>query len=260
MLNKIVLLCPDKINTNYKIVREMDVSDNEHTLFITDSKQDLTCLNDHNCAVLFVSRDNGFVTGAKYITESLEDCDDEYFNTVFSRQKKIPLKIFETARTVVREMTVKDLEELYIIYEDTLVKKYIEPLHEYEEEKIYTEKYIENMYGLYGYGLWIVVDKKTDNIIGRIGISIKNIDGEDKKELGYVIRKEYRRRGYAYEVCADVLDYALKKPDIDEMYTVISMENEASLRLAGKLGFEYYDKKMQKNTYYGIFKKNLKST
>ena len=94
------------------------------------------------------------------------------------------------------------------------------------------------MYGMYGYGLWIVEDKQNGRIIGRAGISIRNIDGEDCNELGYVIRREYRNKGYADEVCRAIIEYAADELEILELYIVSELDNLYSEHLALKLGFE----------------------
>ncbi len=255
MLNKILLLCNCKINTSYTVTDIIEECSPDNTLVITDREENISRFATPGFALLFVCNEDKFISGAKYITESLAGCDDEYFNMIFARQKKLPLTILNTERTTVREMTVSDLEELYVIYDDELVRKYIEPLYEYEEEKLFTEKYIENMYGLYGYGLWIVEDIRTGGIIGRIGISIRNIDGKDCNELGYIIRREYRRQGYAGEVCRSILNYAAETLGMQEIYIVTEQDNLYSERLALSLGFDKFSEIRDENIIYKIFLK-----
>lgn len=258
MLNTILLLCNCEINTSYNVTDIMEECSPDNTLVITDCEEDISRFGISDFALLFVCNEDKFISGAKYITDSLEECDDDYFNLVFARQKKIPLTILCTQRTIVREMTVSDLEELYVIYDDELVRKYLEPLYEYEEEKLFTEKYIENMYGLYGYGLWIVEDIRTGNIIGRIGISIRNINGKDCNELGYVIRREYRNQGYAGEVCRAILNYAAEILGMQEMYVITESDNLYSERLAISLGFDMLSEMSDEKTSLKIFLKKFK--
>lgn len=257
MLNKILLLCDSEINTSYTVTNVMEECSSHNTLVITDCEENIQRFISGDYAILFVCAEDKFISGVKYITDSLAACDDKYFNMVFSRQKKLPLTVLETERTIVREITVSDLEELYVIYDDELIVKYLEPLYEYEEEKLFTEKYIENMYGLYGYGLWIVEDKRNGTIIGRAGISIRNIDGEDCNELGYVIRREYRNQGYAGEVCRAILDYAGDELLMKELYIVTESDNRYSEQLACSLGFEKFALVMDADTPLIIFFKKI---
>lgn len=257
MLNTILLLCDLPINTEYMVTGIIEDCNPDNTLVITDCEENIMKFALENYAILFVSREDKFVSGVQYITDSLDCCDDSYFNLVFSRHNRLPLTVLHTERTIVREITVSDLEELYVIYEDELIKKYLEPLYEYEEEKLFVEKYIENMYGLYGYGLWIVEDKQTGTIIGRAGISIRNIDGKDCNELGYVIRREFRNQGYAREICRAILKYATESLEIPDMYIVTEKDNRLSERLALSLGFEKITETADEKKSYLIYYKKI---
>ena len=74
--------------------------------------------------------------------------------------------------------------------------EYLDPLYEYEKEKEYQRSYINYMYRLYGYGMWVVIEKATGKLIGRVGIENREAcDGEP--ELGYMIVVSYQRKGYA---------------------------------------------------------------
>ena len=99
-------------------------------------------------------------------------------------------------------------------------------------------------------------DLKDGTLIGRIGISIRNIDGEDIRELGYLIRKEFRKKGYATEVCQATMKCAAEFPEIDKLYIVTHKDNEASEGLAIKLGFELVGESMGEKDKYKIFVKS----
>lgn len=238
MLKHIKLILGDEADTdeiNYTLSEENITKDD--SLIITDNEAVLSELKKNGFAVLFYSRDNKFMEGAEYVTDSVEDCDRKYMELVFAREKGLPLTILETKRTIVREMTVEDLPLLYELYDDEEIKKYIEPLYPYEEEKEFTESYIRNMYGFYGFGLWLVFNKENNELIGRAGISIRNIDGEDKHEMGYIIGKKYRRQGYAYEVCSAIKNYAFSEIKMEDLFIVTEKRNLPSCDLADKLGF-----------------------
>ena len=258
MLKTIVLLCDEKINTKYELIKDnfQDFEIRDNTLYITDSEEKVKKLKE--CPVLFVNNEDRFINNVKFVTDSLPDCDDYYFNMVYSRQKGLPLEILQTERTIIREICVDDLEELYKMYDDELIRKFLEPLYEYEEEKLFTEKYIENMYGLYGYGLWVVFDKESGELIGRVGIEIRTIDGEDKNELGYSIKREYRNKGYAFETCQAVLKYAMNILDMEEIFCVTHDDNLISRHLSEKLGFEFYGNSDANNENFVILRKKIK--
>lgn len=257
MLNKILLLAEDDINTQFEVIKDKIFAEQKNTLVITDQKEIAGEYIRNGYAVLVKALGEEFVSGVRYVTDDINGCDDEYFKMVFARSHGLPLTVLHTERTIVREMTIDDLKDLYQVYEDDLAKKFIEPLYEYEEEKVYTEKYIENMYGFYGYGLWLVFHKDTGELIGRIGISIRSIDDKECNELGYIIKESYRRKGYAYEVCEAIIRYAKEALLMDELYVVSNQDNHISERLARKLKFDYMDECSEGENKYKIFKKVL---
>ena len=82
---------------------------------------------------------------AAFVVYDVEDIDREFLMHVSARKYNEPLVITMTERFIVREMAVSDLPECYRMYDELKDCPYIEPLYDYEEEKIFTEKYIENM-------------------------------------------------------------------------------------------------------------------
>ncbi len=70
----------------------------------------------------------------------------------------------------------------------------------YEEEREYQQAYIEQMYRFYGYGMWIVCDRNTGELIGRAGVEHREELGGEL-ELGYASvcrgRGRAMRRRYA---------------------------------------------------------------
>ena len=116
--------------------------------------------------------------------------------------------------------------------------EYLDPLYEYEKEKEYQRSYINYMYRLYGYGMWVVIEKATGKLIGRVGIENREAcDGEP--ELGYMIDVSYQRKGYATEVCLAVIGYAWNFLEFDKLNCLIQKGNKASECLAEKLGFMF---------------------
>jgi len=175
-----------------------------------------------------------------YVVSELAMVEDDYFNLIYMRAHNIPLLIACTERTIIREMTVDDLPAMYELYSDEAVAKWVEPLYEYEKELEFTKAYIENVYSFYGYGLWLVFDRKTGELIGRAGISVREIDGEKRCELGYIIRGDRQRQGIGFEVCTAVIEYAADCLMIDELWLCIEKDNIASAGLGKKLGFTLY--------------------
>ena len=60
---------------------------------------------------------------------------------------------------------------------------------------------------------------------------------EGEPELGYVFAPKVHGQGIAFEACAAALQWADANLDAPSYPAIISLENEASIRLAERLGF-----------------------
>lgn len=188
--------------------------------------------------------------GTRYAVESLAELDIEYLERVRRRYNHIPWDIGETDRCLIRELSLSDLPALYELYAKPGMTDYVEPLYDYETELEYQKAYIENMYGFYEYGMWLVFSKETGKLIGRAGL--------EHDELGYMIAPELQNRGYATEVCRFIIDYARENTDFEELYCRIDERNEASVRLAKKLGFTNSGH-VDEDIHASIYRKNIKN-
>ena len=174
-----------------------------------------------------------------YLVIGREHVDETTKLRVYQRFHHMPWTILETERIIVREQTVSDVDALYEIYKEPSITRYTDPLYEDpDEERAYAAQYIKNMYEIHEHGIWILEDKKNPGvIIGRAGLSLRG--GYDTPELGYIIRKEYQRKGYAYEACRAILAYGKEELGFTQVRSLMDERNEASIALCKKLGFTY---------------------
>ena len=177
---------------------------------------------------------------AVMLIEGLEEADRMFLERVYERKHGIPWTIVTTGRCIVREITLDDLDALFALYAGKGMTDYLDPLYEDEKEKEYQRSYIDYMYRLYGYGMWVVIEKATGKLIGRVGIENREAcDGEP--ELGYMIDVSHQKKGYAMEVCLAVIDYAWDILEFDQLNCLIQKGNTASECLAEKLGFTFQE-------------------
>ena len=115
---------------------------------------------------------------------------------------------------------------------------YMENLFEYEEEKEYERNYIEYIYKLYGFGMWLVFDKLTGELIGRAGIEVRETCTEENQaELGFAISSKRWHEGLAYEVCSKIIELATEEYELQSLIARCDPDNKASRNLLNKLGF-----------------------
>lgn len=178
--------------------------------------------------------------GTDFLAESFEEVDFYFLERVYQRKQGIPWRVIDTKRCYLREITLEDLPALYRLYEGKGITDFVEPLFEWQEEVEYTKAYIEKMYPYFGYGMWLVMDRDTDSLIGRAGLNPNIVNDEYLLEMGYIIDVKCQRKGYGLEVCEAILQYA-KEAELgfDKVYCFVQKGNTASLALLQRLGFDY---------------------
>lgn len=170
---------------------------------------------------------------APYLLLGLEKVDYAFLLGIYQRKHGIPWEILRTERCILRELCMEDMDALFALYGKPGVTDYVEPLYERAQEEEYQRAYIENMYGYYGYGMWLVIEGKMGKVIGRAGLERR----EEALEMGYIIAPEYQRQGYGYEVCRGILAWAAEHLDDPQLQCLVRPGNHASAALLHKLGF-----------------------
>lgn len=164
---------------------------------------------------------------------------------VWLRHNGLPWYIRETDRLLLREMTETDLDFVLEMQKEEgragwAARAYAGEKRDTagrirEEEKEKLSAYIGQIYGFYGFGIWLVLEKESGMPVGRAGLQMREeIPGP---ELGFSIAPQFRRRGYAREACRAVLFWAKEELETENVYAVADRENIASCRLCEQLGF-----------------------
>lgn len=221
-----------------------EIPSNASALYLADSAALFQMLRSSGlpaAGYLHAGRNGESFQGAAYLVERPQDIDRDSYQKIYERAAGLPWTIAETARCLIREMTVDDVESLYPLYEDEQARRFLKPLcPDHDKEREIVKAYIDKVYGLFGYGMWVVIRKSDGALIGRVGFETGR-----KKEapLGYLFRKDCRRQGYAFEACDAVMRFAREElgftgEDAAPLLTAyVEEENTASRRLLSRLGF-----------------------
>lgn len=219
-----------------------DENKTEGSLYITDDFFKATEARQKDMAVLIYlheqNRNHSF-SGFQYFIEGFEDADEVYYERIYRREKKLPWIIGETDRLIIREMTIKDIDALYKLYEDKSVVAFMEDLApNKEEEEAYITDYIDKMYGVFGFGMWLIELKNSAQIIGRIGF--QNCEEADTVAFGFMVAPSFQRQGYAYEAGKAALQYM--KEEFLELHIMAECysDNKPAIALCKKLGVGYH--------------------
>lgn len=143
--------------------------------------------------------------------------------------------ILETKRLILRKMTEGDYPALCKILQDKEVMYAYE--HAFSDEEV--RAWLENQFRRYredGFGLWAVILKETNEMIGQAGLTIQECNGRNVLEVGYLFQKAYWHKGYATEAAVACKEYAFHVLKAEEVYTIIRDTNIASQNVAKRNG------------------------
>lgn len=88
--------------------------------------------------------------------------------------------------------------------------------------------------------------------IGQVAINKIDRDQSGQGRLFIVIKKEYRRRGYASETIERIQDFVFKELGLNRLYLMVRPENDKALDLYHECGFRI------EGTLYEVYKLNGK--
>ena len=166
-------------------------------------------------------------------------------------------KILETERLFLRELTADDFDALYEVLADSDIMQHYPYTFDESRVRNWINKSIER-YEIFGFGLWAVCLKETDEMIGDCGLTMQNINGMIKPEIGYHINKRYQRQGYAKEAARACRDWAFENTPFNILYSYMKKKNVASIATAMANGMskvdEYTDEENELTVVYAIKK------
>lgn len=146
----------------------------------------------------------------------------------------------QTERLTLREMNEGDFDALYRVLADSDIMRYYP--HAFDEARVRGWiKRNEERYRVFGFGLWAVCLRETGEMIGDCGLTMQLIGGVIKPEIGYHIRADQQRKGYAREAAVAVRDWAFENTPFREIYSYMKYTNEPSARTAMAYGCRQVD-------------------
>ena len=143
-----------------------------------------------------------------------------------------------TERLILREMTYDDFDALYKVLGDSDIMRHYQ--HTFDEKRVrfWIDRNIER-YRVLGFGLWAVTLKSTGEMIGDCGLTMQNVNGFIRPEIGYHIARVHQRKGYASEAARSVLDYSFKNTLFCVICSYMKKDNLASSATAKSVGMKF---------------------
>lgn len=146
--------------------------------------------------------------------------------------------MFETEHLIIRRFKIEDTQDLYRHHREEAVRKWIpnESYADMEEARDAIAFFIDCVNRKALPFVLAVVHKETGEWIGDTGINA--VAGNAKEvEIGYVIARQHRGKGYATELLGAMMKFAASTFGIHVLYGRVLRGNHGSVKVLEKNGF-----------------------
>lgn len=170
---------------------------------------------------------------------------------------------------ILRQPLKSDAERYYAIFTHPSVRPYVPdlciPSSLYAAEN--EIKYMNDMFSQKKSIFWLIVDKKTNKMIGEIGYEVWS-HFHHRIEVSYHLDPAYWGKGITTKAVWAVLDYAFAVCGVNRVEATVIPGNDASFRVLRKTGFieeavlrgwRFYKGKYIDIHYFGLLKSDYKS-
>lgn len=148
--------------------------------------------------------------------------------------------ILETERLYLRELEQSDFSALCRILQDEQAMYAYEGAFTDAEVQDWLDRQLAR-YEKYGFGLWAVILKETEELIGQCGLTMQPWKDGEVLEIGYLFRRDCWHKGYATEAAIGCKKYAFETLHAGEVCSIIRDTNTASQNVALRNGMEKRD-------------------
>jgi RimJ/RimL family protein N-acetyltransferase len=169
--------------------------------------------------------------------------------------------ILETKRLLLRHQVIEDLDDLWALYCNPNITKYIP-----DAPRSRAEAQEELEWHMHGHpkhpelGLWATIYKESGKFIGRCGLLPWTMEGQYDVEVAYTIAEEYWGQGLGSEAAEAILKYGFEKLNLSRLICLIDAENIASQKVAEKIGMTFEKEGQDEMGPFQIYSINKKVT
>jgi len=150
----------------------------------------------------------------------------------------------ETERLKFRLLESKDFDSWLDLFKAKNIAKYLDldpKLSESELCKIWFDKVFHRYENDLG-GMNVLIDKKTNLIVGQCGLLVQTIENIERLEIGYSILPKFWNQGFASESAKKCKNYAFKNEFAKSLISMIHVDNLSSEKVALKNGMTFEKK------------------
>ncbi|MGQ7830346.1 GNAT family N-acetyltransferase [Altererythrobacter sp. Z27] len=148
--------------------------------------------------------------------------------------------VIETERLVLRRIDESDAELQFRVLNTPTVMEHlggVKELHEIEA------KHAKSMawFAQFGFGFMLMIEKSSGELVGHCGVKLvdnPNATNLGDHEIGWLVREDRWRNGYANEAMCAVIDWAFGTIGVPHLVALTCDRNIPSWRFMEKLGME----------------------
>ena len=148
--------------------------------------------------------------------------------------------ILETERLYLRELEQADFHSLCKILQDGDTMYAYGGSFSDSEVQEWLDRQISR-YQKWNFGLWAVILKETEHMIGQCGLTMQPWKETEVLEIGYLFERSYWHKGYATEAAKACKKYAFEGLKAEEVCSIIRDTNIASQNVAIRNGMTMTD-------------------
>jgi RimJ/RimL family protein N-acetyltransferase len=151
------------------------------------------------------------------------------------------MKILETERLILRQLTTSD-EDARFVLELVNEPGWIQNIgdrnvHSIEDARNYIANNIASSYERNGFGLYAVMLKETNELLGMCGL-IKR-DTLDDVDIGFAFLQRHWSKGYAFESARAVMELAKNTFGLTRVVAITIPSNQGSIKTLEKIGLRF---------------------
>ena len=156
-----------------------------------------------------------------------------------------------TDRLRLEPITSGHAVDLWTVHQDAAVA---ESYGEWSEEMAHEEAAsFGAVWDAGGVHKWLAYDRFSGEVVGRGGLSFREVAGEARWETGWALRGEFWGRGYASEIGRESLAFGFTELDADRIVAFTESYNDRSIAVMKRIGLHYVGDITHRNSPFVLY-------
>jgi RimJ/RimL family protein N-acetyltransferase len=160
---------------------------------------------------------------------------------------------FNTERISAERLQEDHIEFIHRMHQNEQVMSCLGGIRSREQTVDYMEQNLSH-WEKYGYGIWVLRENSTGDLIGRGGLRNAVLGGNDEVEMAYGLLPEFWNKGFTTEFARAVVRIGLSDMGLSGIACVTHPDNLASQHVLEKTGFAFEREVIYKSEPHLLFR------